>query len=49
MAPWLVLVEGKRGAKPGLRVEKTLVLQTADGEDSPEMAAVFGDYRNGIL
>ena len=49
VAPWLVLVEGKRGAKPGLRVEKTLVLQTADGEDSPEMAAVFGDYRNGIL
>jgi len=45
-APWLVLVEGKRGGKPGLRVEKTLVLQTADGADSAEMAAVFGDYRN---
>ena len=45
MAPWLVLVEGKRGAKPGLRVEKTLVLQTADGADSAEMAAVFGNYR----
>lgn len=44
-APWLVLVEGKRGAKPGLRVEKTLVLQTADGADSAEMAAVFGNYR----
>ena len=44
-APWLVLVEGKRGAKPGLRVEKPLVLQTADGADSAEMAAVFGNYR----
>lgn len=44
-APWLVLVEGKRGAKPGLRVEKTLILQTADGADSAEMAAVFGNYR----
>ncbi|MBQ5969949.1 MAG: methyltransferase [Clostridia bacterium] len=44
-APWLVLVEGKRGAKPGLRVEKDLPLQTADGRDSEEMAAIFGDYR----
>ena len=44
-APWLVLVEGKRGGKPGLRVEPPLVLQTADGADSAEMAAVFGNYR----
>ena len=44
-APWLFLAEGKRGAKPGLRVEPQLVLQTPEGEDSPEMKAIFGDYR----
>ncbi len=45
LAPWLVLVEGKRGAKSGVRIEKALVLQNADGSDSAEMQLVFGDYR----
>ena len=44
-APWLVLAEGKRGGKPGLRVEPQLALQNSDGSDSAEMAAFFGNYR----
>ena len=44
-APWLFLAEGKRGAKPGARIEPALVMQTADGCDSDEMKYVFGDYR----
>ncbi len=44
-APWLFLAEGKRGAKPGVRVDVPLVMQTADGSDSEEMKYVFGDYR----
>ena len=46
-APWLFLAEGKRGAKPGVRVEPQLMLQNADGSDTAEMAEIFGDYRNG--
>ena len=46
-APWLFLAEGKRGAKPGVRVEPQLVLQNVDGSDTAEMAEIFGDYRNG--
>lgn len=44
-APWLFLAEGKRGAKPGVRIEPPLVMQTPDGSDSEEMKFVFGDYR----
>lgn len=45
-APWLVLVEGKSGAKPGVRVEKTLFLKENDGSDTAEMLEIFGDYRD---
>lgn len=47
--PWLVLVEGKRGSKPYLKVEKELVLKNADGSDTKEMLDVFGDYRENAL
>ncbi len=42
--PWLFLLEAKRGAKPGLRVPPTLYLE-ADGMPSPELEAIYGDYR----
>ena len=47
-APWLVLVEGKRGAKSFVTVEKNLVLKNADNSDTDEMIEIFGDYREGI-
>ena len=45
-APWLVLVEGKRGAKPFLAVEPPLILKDTQGNDSAELAQVYGAYRN---
>lgn len=46
-APWLVLVEGKRGAKPYVTVEKNLVMKNADGTVSDELRGIFGDYMDG--
>ena len=43
-APNLVLVEGRRGGKPGLVIEPPLVLQDADGSDSTQVRAI---YRRG--
>ncbi len=43
-APWLVLVEGRRGGKPGLIMEPELLMQNADGSNTEEMLAVFGEY-----
>lgn len=42
-APWLFLVEGKRGAKPFLTVDPPLVLRE-NGEISPEMKLVYTGY-----
>ena len=42
-APWLVLVEGKLGAKPFLQVEAPL-LMTIDGAQSPEAEAIYGRF-----
>ena len=44
-APSLVLVEGKRGAKPGLKIEPPLILRDADGRDSAEILRIY--HRNG--
>ncbi len=38
-APWLALVEGKKGGKSGLRIEKNLVVASA------EMNAILNPYR----
>jgi tRNA1(Val) A37 N6-methylase TrmN6 len=43
--PWLVLIEGKRGAKNGLKVEKQLVAYNNDGTLTQEMMAVTEKYR----
>lgn len=46
-APWLVLVEGKRGAKPHVTVEKNLIMKNADGSVTNELRSIFGDYMDG--
>ncbi len=43
-APWLILVEGKRGAKPFLTADPPLLLQNEDGTTSPEMCRVYSSY-----
>ncbi len=40
-APSLVLVEARRGGKPGLAYESPLILQTADGAPTAEMDAIY--------
>ncbi len=46
-APWLVLVEGKRGGKSGVTVEKNLVMKHDDGTNTDEFRSMFGDYMDG--
>ncbi len=43
--PWLVLIEGKRGAKNGLKVEKNLVAYNNDGTLTEEMLEITEKYR----
>lgn len=44
-APWLFLIEGKRGAKPHITVMPPLIIQNADGTNSPELDRIIGDYK----
>lgn len=46
-APWLVLVEGKRGGKSGVTVMKELVMKDDNGAPTDEFRAMFGDYMDG--
>lgn len=46
-APWLVLVEGKRGAKSSVTVEKNLIMKNRDGSNTEEFRSMFGDYMDG--
>jgi tRNA1(Val) A37 N6-methylase TrmN6 len=39
--PSLVLLEGRRGGRPGLTVEPPLLLQTADGAPTAELNAIY--------
>ena len=40
-APSLVLLESRRGGKPGLTVEPSLLLREADGSETAELQAVY--------
>ena len=40
-SPSLVLAEGRRGGKPGLRLEPPLVLHGPDGSDTPELRRIY--------
>ncbi len=46
--PWLVLVEGRRSGKIGLRIEPTLYVED-NGELSREMIEIYGDYKKEYL
>lgn len=46
-APWLVLVEGKRGGKSGVSVMKNLVMKDENGNPTEEYRSMFGDYMDG--
>lgn len=44
-APWLFLLEGKKGRKPGLIVEPELYIENSDGSQSEEMLKITGEYK----
>ncbi len=46
--PWLVLVEGRRCGKTGLRIEPTLYIEE-DGSFSKEMIEIYGAYKEAYL
>lgn len=46
-APWLVLVEGKRGSKSHVTIESQLVMKDKDGNNTDEYRSMFGDYMEG--
>jgi len=43
--PWLVLVEGRLGSKPGMRVLPPIYVESG-GKLSEEMSKIYGDYAN---
>lgn len=47
--PFLFLIEGKKNAKPFLRVEKTFELKEENGEFTQEMLNVYGSYADGYV
>ncbi len=47
--PWLVLVEGMRDAKSGLRIMPPLFVYSSDGEYSKEMLKIYGPYKEEHL
>ena len=44
-APWLFMIEGKKGAKPFMKVEAPLALYNADGELCDEVINIYGEYK----
>lgn len=45
--PFLFLVEGKKGAKPFLRVVPTLVIKNSESKFTDEMLEIYGSYADG--
>lgn len=43
-APYLFLLECKKGGKTGLAVEQTLILNDSTGKATPELNKIYGDY-----
>ena len=44
-APWLFLLEGKKGRAPGLKVEPLFRMYDEDGRESAALSALTEDYR----
>ena len=45
--PFLFLIEGKKGAKPFLRVEGELIIKNDESRFSAEMLKIYGSYADG--
>ncbi len=47
--PWLIMVEGKRDAKSGLRILPSLFVYDQNGNFSQEMLKIYGPYKEGHI
>jgi tRNA1(Val) A37 N6-methylase TrmN6 len=47
--PWLIMVEGKRDAKSGLRIMPTLFVYDGQGNLTDEMLNIYGPYKEAYL
>lgn len=47
--PWLILVEAKKCANVGLRIEPTLFVEDDKGNFSKEMIEIYGAYKEAYL
>lgn len=47
--PWLIMVEGKRDAKSGIRIMPTLFVYDEKGNYSAEMLKIYGPYKEGHI
>lgn len=47
--PWLVLIEAKKCANTGLRIEPTLFVEDGNGNFSAEMIEIYGAYKEAYL
>ena len=45
--PWLVLVEGRRGGRPGVKFLPVLLVENGSGGYSDEMREIYGRYGDG--
>ena len=46
--PWLVLLEGQRDAKSGMRIMPPLFVYEQNGEYTKEMLSIYGCYKEGF-
>ncbi len=47
-APWLFLVEGRKGSKSSLEIQAPLIMKNADGTRTEEMHRIYGKYGEGF-
>ncbi len=47
-APWLILVEGRKGSKSSLEIQAPLVMKNDDGTRTDEMKRIYGKYGEGF-
>lgn len=42
--PWLLLIEGKKGSRPGLTIEPALIVEDENGEYSRQMSEIYNKF-----
>lgn len=48
-APWLFLLEARKGGKPSLLIMPPLIMKNSDGTRTEELREIYGDYGEGVI